>query len=146
MDATNGDQTRFLEGDATELEEHKTILYDYLCPIPAEYESMFAVDTEFEIPDCVETSKNFYIANAGIFDTYDWQQMYDYCCMRLDNGAAVVRFKYSNAEEFQKVCSEWADGNGIQEVAQYYLKMYNLQSVEYHVGILEQFYTMYIMF
>ena len=66
--------------------------------------------------------------------------------MRLDNGAAVVRFKFSNEEEFRKVCEEWSDGEGVQEVAQYYLKLYNLKSVEYHIGVLDQFHTMYIMF
>lgn len=146
MDATNGDQTRFLEGDATKMESHKTTMYDYLCPIPEEYESMFQADSEFEIPVCENTEKNFYIMNQGIFDLYDKEQLYDYCCMRLNNGAAVVRYKFSNQAEFEKMCAEWGEGNAVQDVAQYYLKMYNLQSVEYHIGLLEEFYTMYIMF
>lgn len=146
MDVTNGDQTRFLEGDATQLESHKTTLYDYFCPIPEEYEKMFVADTDFEVPVCTDSSKNFYVVNYGIFESYDKQRLYDYCCMRLDNNAAVVRFKFTNKEEFEKMCADWAEGTAVQDVAQYYLKMYNLQSVEYHIGLLEQFYTMYIMF
>lgn len=38
VDATNGDQPDFLNGNAAQLEEHKTIIYDYLCPFPEEYE------------------------------------------------------------------------------------------------------------
>ena len=38
VDATNGDQPEFLEGDAASLAEHKTTIYDYLCPFPQEYE------------------------------------------------------------------------------------------------------------
>ena len=34
VDATNGDQPDFLNGNAAQLEEHKTIIYDYLCPFP----------------------------------------------------------------------------------------------------------------
>ena len=41
FDATNGDQPEFLEGDAVQLAEHKTILYDYLCPFPEEYEMTY---------------------------------------------------------------------------------------------------------
>ncbi|MFR2213024.1 MAG: hypothetical protein ACLS61_03900 [Ruminococcus sp.] len=47
FDATNGDQPEFLEGDAVQLAEHKTILYDYLCPFPEEYEMTYTPSDEF---------------------------------------------------------------------------------------------------
>lgn len=146
MDVTNGDQTKFLEGDATELAEHKTIMYDYLCPFPKEYEAMFQADKEFVLPECTEDYKNFYKMNLGLFDTYDRQKIYEYCCMRLDYGAAVIRFKFGNAEAFEAACEEWEEGDAVQDVAQYYMKKYNMWQTAYHIGVLEQFYTMYIMF
>lgn len=146
MDATNGDQTKFLEGDATELAEHKTIMYDYLCPFPKEYETMFQADRDFVLPECTENYKNFYMINLGLFDTYDRQKLYEYCCMRLDYGAAVVRFKFSNAEAFKEACTQWKEGDAVQDVAQYYMRKYDMRQIEYHIGVLEQFYTMYIMF
>lgn len=146
MDATNGDQTKFLEGDAAELAEHKTIMYDYLCPFPKEYERMFQADGDFVLPECTENYKNFYMINLGLFDTYDRQKLYEYCCMRLDYGAAVVRFKFSNAKAFEEACAQWKEGDAVQDVAQYYMRKYDMGQIGYHIGVLEQFYTMYIMF
>jgi len=50
VDATNGDQPDFLEGDATLLAEHKTTIYDYLCPFPQEYEENYTASDEFPVP------------------------------------------------------------------------------------------------
>ena len=41
VDTTNGDQPDFLNGEAAQLKEHKTIIYDYLCPFPEEYEKTY---------------------------------------------------------------------------------------------------------
>ena len=146
VDATNGDQHEFLEGDAVQIEEHKTILYDYLCPFPEEYEKTYKPSDEFAIPDCTATDKNFYVLNNGCFDTYDAQKLYEYCQMRLNNGAAVVRFKFSNEEAFQAAYDEWITGEKIQDVARYYMSLYDLNQVEYHYGILDNMKTMYYMF
>ena len=112
VDATNGDQPRFLEGDAVQLAEHKTIIYDYLCPFPQEYEQVYTASKEFSLPECTATDKNFYVLNQAYFDMYDYQTLYDYCCMRLDNGAAVVRFKFKNQEDFDQVYQEWIQSGG----------------------------------
>ncbi len=88
MDPTNGDQPQFLEGDAVQLAEHKTIIYDYLCPFPEEYEQIYTASDEFEVPQCTATDKNFYVMNQACFDTYDYQAVYGLCRLRLDNGAA----------------------------------------------------------
>lgn len=146
VDTTNGDQHEFLEGAAVQLAEHKTIIYDYLCPFPEEYEMTYTPSDEFPVPDCTATDKNFYVLNNGCFDTYDFQQLLAYCQMRLDNGAAVVRFKFSNEEAFQAACDEWITGEKIQEVARYYMTLYGMNQVEYHYGILENMKTMYYMF
>ena len=50
VDATNGDQPDFLEGDAVDLVEHKTTIYDYLCPFPVEYEENYTASEEFPVP------------------------------------------------------------------------------------------------
>lgn len=146
VDATNGDQPDFLNGNAAQLEEHKTIIYDYLCPFPEEYEKKYIRSEELTVPDCTAKDMNFYVLNQGCFDGYDWETIYDYCKMRLDNGAAVVRFKFSNQEAFAAACNELLDNGEVQNVAQYYMKQNGLGQVEYHYGVLDSFYTIYLIF
>ena len=146
VDATNGDQPDFLNGNAAQLEEHKTIIYDYLCPFPEEYEKKYIRSEELTVPDCTAKDMNFYVLNQGCFDGYDWETIYDYCKMRLDTGAAVVRFKFSNQEAFAAVCNELLDNGEVQNVAQYYMKQNGLGQVEYHYGVLDNFYTIYLIF
>ena len=146
VDATNGDQPDFLNGNAAQLEEHKTIIYDYLCPFPEEYEKKYIRSEELTVPDCTAKDMNFYVLNQGCFDGYDWETIYDYCKMRLDNGAAVVRFKFSNQEAFAAACNELLDNGEVQNVAQYYMKQNGLGQVEYHYGVLDNFYTIYFIF
>ena len=146
VDATNGDQPDFLNGNAPQLEEHKTIIYDYLCPFPEEYEKKYIRSEELTVPDCTAKDMNFYVLNQGCFDGYDWETIYDYCKMRLDNGAAVVRFKFSNQEAFAAACNELLDNGEVQNVAQYYMKQNGLGQVEYHYGVLDNFYTIYLIF
>ena len=67
--------------------------------------------------------------------------------MRLDNGAAVVRFKFGSQEAFDaKPVRNWLDGGVVQRVAQYYMKLHGLGQVEYHYGVLDNFYTIYFIF
>ena len=146
VDATNGDQPDFLNGNAAQLEEHKTIIYDYLCPFPEEYEKKYIRSEELTVPDCTAKDMNFYVLNQGCFDGYDWETIYDYCKMRLDNGAAVVQFKFSNQEAFAAACNELLDNGDVQNVAQYYMKQNGLGQVEYHYGVLDNFYTIYLIF
>lgn len=40
--------------------------------------------------------------------------------MRLDNGAAVVRFKFGSQEAFSEARQELLDDGVVQNVAQYY--------------------------
>ena len=145
-DVTNGDQPEFLTGDAVQMAEHKTIIYDYLCPFPEEYESCYRPREEFSLPRCTARDKNFYVLNQGCFDTYGWQEIYEYCKMRLNNGAAVVRFKFSNEEAYQAAAADWVQGSSSQEVAQYYMQLYGLEQVEYHSGALDSFRTIYYIF
>lgn len=146
VDATNGDQPSFLEGGAVQLEEHKTVIYDYLCPFPQEYEQVYTASDEFPVPECMASDLNFYVLNQACFDTYDEQQIYDFCCMRLDNGAAVVRFKFTLQDAFDSAYRQWIQDGYIQNVARYYLQLYGLETVEYHYGILDNLKTMYFMF
>ena len=146
FDVTNGDQPEFLEGDAVQLAEHKTIIYDYLCPFPWEYEMTYTPSGEFAVPACTATAKNFYVLNQGCFDSYDYQEIAAYCRMRLDNGAAVIRFKFSDQSAFEQVKADWINGDAIQEVARYYMSLYGMSQVEYHYGILENMKTIYYMF
>ena len=146
VDATNGDQPNFLNGDAAQLEEHKTIIYDYLCPFPEEYERTYTPSEELTVPACTAKDLDFYVLNQGYFEDYSWQDIYDYCKMRLDNGAAVVRFKFGSQEAFSEACQELLDDGVVQNVAQYYMKLHGLGQVEYHYGVMDNFYTIYFIF
>ena len=146
VDATNGDQPDFLNGDAAQLEEHKTIIYDYLCPFPEEYEKTYTPSEELTVPACTAKDLDFYVLNQGYFEDYSWQDIYDYCKMRLDNGAAVVRFKFGSQEAFSEACQELLDDGVVQNVAQYYMKIHGLGQVEYHYGVMDNFYTIYFIF
>lgn len=146
VDATNGDQPDFLNGDAAQLEEHKTIIYDYLCPFPEEYEKTYTPSEELTVPACTAKNLDFYVLNQGYFEDYSWQDIYDYCKMRLDNGAAVVRFKFGSQEAFSEACQELLDDGVVQNVAQYYMKLRGLGQVEYHYGVMDNFYTIYFIF
>ena len=146
VDATNGDQPDFLNGDAAQLEEHKTILYDYLCPFPEEYERTYTPSEELTVPACTAKDLDFYVLNQGYFEDYSWQDIYDYCKMRMDNGAAVVRFKFGSQESFSEACQELLDDGVVQNVAQYYMKLHGLGQVEYHYGVMDNFYTIYFIF
>lgn len=137
VDATNGDQPDFLNGDAAQLEEHKTIIYDYLCPFPEEYEKTYTPSEELTVPACTAKDLDFYVLNQGYFEDYSWQDIYDYCKMRLDNGAAVVRFKFGSQEAFSEACQELLDDGVVQNVAQYYMKLHGLGQVEYHYGVMD---------
>ena len=146
VDATNGDQPGFLQGDAVQLAEHKTIIYDYLCPFPEEYEKIYTASDEFPLPACTATDCNFYVLNQACFDTYDAQGFYDFCCMRLDNGAAVVRLKYTSEEAFDAACRQYIQEEKIQDVAGYYMSLHGLSTVQYHYGILQNLKTLYFIF
>ena len=146
VDATNGDQPDFLNGDAAQLEEHKTIIYDYLCPFPEEYEKTYTPSEELTVPACTAKDLDFYVLNQGYFEDYSWQDIYDYCKTRLDNGAAVVRFKFGSQEAFSEACQELLDDGVVQNVAQYYMKLHGLGQVEYHYGVMDNFYTIYFIF
>lgn len=146
VDATNGDQPDFLNGDAAQLEEHKTIIYDYLCPFPEEYEKTYTPSEELTVPACTAKDLDFYVLNQGYFEDYSWQDIYDYCKMRMDNGAAVVRFKFGSREAFSEACQELLDDGVVQNVAQYYMKLHGLGQVEHHYGVMDNFYTIYFIF
>ena len=146
VDATNGDQPDFLNGDAAQLEEHKTIIYDYLCPFPEEYEKTYTPSEELTVPACTAKDLDFYVLNQGYFEDYSWQDIYDYCKMRLDNGAAVVRFKFGSQEAFSEACQELLDDGVVQNVAQYYMKLHELSQAEYHFGVMDNCYTINLIF
>lgn len=145
-DVTNGDQPDFLEGDAVLYAEHKTTIYDYLCPFPEEYEAVYTPSEEFPVPACTATARNFYVMNQACFDIYDWQSVYDLCRLRIDNGAAVIRFKFSTREAFQAAYEDCIENGKIQEVSRYYMNVYGMEQISYHYGILENLKTMYYMF
>ena len=148
MDTTNGDQPEFLLGDIAQLAEHKTTLMDYLCPFPEEYELTYSASELFPVPACTSHTKNFYVLNGACFNTYDWQNVYNLCVLRIDNQAAVIRLKFGTEEAFMAAYDEWIDseGSGSSAVAQYYMRAHGLDHVDYHRGILKDMKTIYYIF
>ena len=146
VDATNGDQPDFLEGDATVLAEHRTTIYDYLCPFPQEYEMNYTASDEFAVPACTATDMNFYVRNGACFDSYDWDSVYELCKLRIDSDAAVVRFKFSGQEAFDEAYMDLIDSNRIQDIARYYMEVHGLSQISYHYGIIDNMKTLYFMF
>ena len=142
VDATNGDQPAFLEGGAVSLEEHKTTIYDYLCPFPQEYEQLYTASDEFPVPECTATDLKFYVLNQACFDTYDAQEFYDFCCMRLDNGAAVIRLKYASEEAFDAPVGNIYRKKKYRMWQEYYMSLHGLSTVQYHYGILQNLKTL----
>ena len=84
--------------------------------------------------------------NQGCFDHYDRQQLLDYCKMRLNNGAAVVRFKFSDQDAYDMAYTEWIQDGYVRRTAEYYMELYGISSVEYHYGLLQNMKTIYLMF
>lgn len=146
VDATNGDQPDFLEGDAVQLAEHKTTIYDYLCPFPWEYEESYTASKEFKVPACTAIDKNFYVMNGACFESYDRESVYELCRFRIENNAAVLRFKFRTQEAYEEAYLDLIENNAIQEMARYYLNFHGLSQISYHYGILENMKTMYYMF
>ena len=146
VDATNGDQPDFLEGDATVLAEHRTTIYDYLCPFPQEYEMNYMASDEFAVPACTAVDMNFYVRNGACFDSYDWDSVYELCKLRIDSDAAVVRFKFSGQEAFDEAYMDLIDSNRIQDIARYYMEVHGLSQISYHYGIIDNMKTLYFMF
>ena len=146
VDATNGDQPDFLEGDATVLAEHKTTIYDYLCPFPQEYEMNYTPSDEFAVPACTAMDMNFYVRNGACFDSYGWDSVYELCRLRIDNDAAVVRFKFSSQEAFDEAYMDLIDSNKIQNIARYYMEVHELSQISYHYGAIDNMKTLYFMF
>ena len=146
VDATNGDQPEFLSGEMASLEEHRTIIFDYLCPFPEEYELTYTADSDFEIPDCYSNAYNFYVLNNACFEVYDEQSILDLCRLRIDNNAAVIRFKFSSDEAYALAVENWVNGDSFGDAAQYYMKVHALDRVEYYSGMLESFKTLYYIF
>jgi hypothetical protein len=66
--------------------------------------------------------------------------------MRLDNGAAVLRFKFTTQEALDQACADLLEGSGMEPIARYYLKLNGLDQVQYHYGLIEHLKTLYFMF
>ena len=146
VDPTNADQPEFLEGDFAQLAEHKTTIMDYLCPFPEEYGAVYTPNSRFPVPVCMAHDLNFYVLNQACFDNYNWQSVYDLSRLRIDHNAAVIRFKFSSKEAFDQAYSEWVNGDGAGETAQYYMRSHGLTNVSYHCGAIENLRTIYLIF
>ena len=101
---------------------------------------------EFDLPVCTSHDMNFYVKNGSYIAPYSWQAVQDLCRLRIDNGAAVVRFKVGPAEDFSAAKEEWINGESSRLVSQYYMQRNGMGYVEYYCGTLDTFKTFYFIF
>lgn len=144
LDATNGDQPGFLQEDEVEVSEG-TVLYDYLCPFPAEYENMVQSHDQFSLPECTATDQNYYVRNGSCFSGYDGNVIYQYACSQIDQGMQMIHFKFTDAAGYQAAVNDLIDNRAVEQIAQYYMDYYGMQQIQYHYGVLEDLNTIYFM-
>ncbi len=144
LDATNGDQPQFLQGDEVEVSAG-TVLYDYLCPFPGEYENMVQSHDQFTLPECTATDQNYYVRNGSYFSGYNAEAVYQYACSQIDQGIDMIHFKFSDSGSYQAAVSDLIDNRSVEQIAQYYMDYYGLQQIQYHYGVLEDLNTIYFM-
>lgn len=144
LDATNGDQPDFLGQDETQAQSG-LVLYDYLCPFPAEYETIAQSYGQFPLPECTATDQNYYVRNGSCFSGYDWDTVCFYACGQIDQGMQVIHFKFQDEESYQAAVSDLIDNRAVEQIAQYYMDYYGLQQIQYHYGVLEELNTIYFM-
>lgn len=54
--------------------------------------------------------------NGACFDSYDRDSIYDLCRLRIDNNAAVVRFKFSTQEAYEAAYADLIVDGGIRRL------------------------------
>lgn len=144
LDATNGDQPDFLQGDGVAVDSNM-VLYDYLCPFPEEYESLGDTHTEFSVPDCKAVADNYYVRSGSYFESYDRESIYQYACGQIDQGEKMIRIKFADQQGYTQAVSDLIDEKMVERIAQYYMNSQGLQQIEYRYGSLEHFQTLYFM-
>ena len=144
LDATNGDQPDFLQGDGVAVDSNM-VLYDYLCPFPEEYESLGDTHTEFSVPDCKAVADNYYVRSGSYFESYDRESIYQYACGQIDQGEKMIRIKFADQQGYTQAVSDLIDEKMVEWIAQYYMNSQGLQQIEYRYGSLEHFQTLYFM-
>lgn len=143
LDATNGDQQDFLPNGDGEIQQ---VLYDYLCPYPAEYETICQPDPEYTVPECTEAGANMHVMQGSSFASYNKEELQEYLKEKIDEGNRVLSVKFLRPEDFAQARSEWIDQEEVKSVALYYMDVVGVHQIQYSYGILEDFYTLYFMF
>lgn len=139
VDATNGDQPSFLELEGS------VPLYDYLAPFPGEYSQICWPDEEFALPACQAVDYNYYVLNGSCFSGYDWNTLYAYFTAQIDQGAHLMRVKFTDAASYQAAYGELIAGGRIAEIASYYMNTQGIPQVEYHYSNMDDLLTLYVM-
>ena len=139
VDATYGDMPEF----SSSLQEDQ-MLYDYFCPFPEEYEQLVTPDAGLVLPACTATANNYYVRNASCFDTFDRQELYNYFVMQIDQKNRVIHFKYTNREAYDRAKAELRENGLLDELAGYYMDYYQLDTLNYRYGALDELYTFYV--
>lgn len=142
LDATNGDQ----QEATVDPSGREDILYDYLCPLPTEFEALCQAEEDFSLPACTAVDYNDYIRNGCCFSEYSWDMIYSYICGQIEAGASVVRMKFTDPEAYRQAWTQWIEQEGIAQAAQYYMQWNGLENLQYYYGSLEDLYAIYFMF
>lgn len=143
LDATNGDQQDFLPAEA---DGTQRVLYDYLCPFPEEYEAICRDDGSFALPECAAVEYNSCVLDGNWYESWDPDTVRGDFLRKIEAGIPVFCAKFSSAEDYEAAKAYWIGGEEIRSIASYYMEWNGLEQVQYSYGLLDDLYTLYLMF
>lgn len=136
VDATYGDPdsaSSQTEGDTQGI-LNGIILYDYLCPVPQEYESICSPDGDFQLPVCQSGAYNYYELTGDYFTSYDSGQIYEYCAGKIDEGASDMMMKFADQGSYEAAAADLFTEESLDKLSQYYMKARGIEHVEFRYG------------
>ncbi|MEG0579870.1 MAG: transglutaminase domain-containing protein, partial [Niameybacter sp.] len=137
VDATYGDPDNTV-GLENEGMNTMTILYDFLCPFPDEYEKMSKPDERYALPACEATAYNFYVQQGNYFSTYHEDDIYAYCRNQIDYDQAAISLKFRDPESYQEALTGLIKNGGIDEISQYYMQKHEINFMEFQYGQVDE--------
>lgn len=110
------------------------MLYDYLCPVPGEYEALCKADDDFALPVCQSDAYNYYAMTGDYFTSYDFQQIYEYCTGKMDEGASDMLMKFADQASYEAAGADLFTEGNLDKLSQYYMNVQGISHVEFRYG------------
>lgn len=93
MDATWGDASYQLEGEAQGISAIPEINYDYLCVTTGQLLRTHILGGQVPMPECTSMDANYYVREGAYFTDYDKEQFQQLCRRYRDEGRSEVTVK-----------------------------------------------------